>query len=224
MIHRIAAQRHLIVPIGFLGLIGVLVVPLPPLALDILISANIAVAAIVLLTTIYMRRPLDFSVFPALLLATTLFRLVLNVASTRLILAAGELNETEADGAAGEVIQAFANFVAGSNPIIGAIIFIILIIVQFVVITKGATRMSEVAARFTLDAMPGKQMAIDADLSAGLISETDARTRRDEITREADFYGAMDGASKFVRGDAIAGIIITLINIVIIIIIILLLS
>ena len=191
-----------------------LVVPLPPLALDILISANIAVAAIVLLTTIYMRRPLDFSVFPALLLATTLFRLVLNVASTRLILAAGELNETEADGAAGEVIQAFANFVAGSNPIIGAIIFIILIIVQFVVITKGATRMSEVAARFTLDAMPGKQMAIDADLSAGLISETDARTRRDEITREADFYGAMDGASKFVRGDAIAGIIITGVNII----------
>ncbi|MAD20775.1 MAG: EscV/YscV/HrcV family type III secretion system export apparatus protein, partial [Planctomycetaceae bacterium] len=191
-----------------------LVVPLPPLALDILISANIAVAAIVLLTTIYMRRPLDFSVFPALLLATTLFRLVLNVASTRLILAAGELNEAEADGAAGEVIQAFANFVAGSNPVIGAIIFIILIIVQFVVITKGATRMSEVAARFTLDAMPGKQMAIDADLSAGLISETDARTRRDEITREADFYGAMDGASKFVRGDAIAGIIITGVNIV----------
>lgn len=189
-------------------------VPLPPLALDILISANIAVAAIVLLTTIYMRRPLDFSVFPALLLATTLFRLVLNVASTRLILAAGELNEAEADGAAGEVIQAFANFVAGSNPVIGAIIFIILIIVQFVVITKGATRMSEVAARFTLDAMPGKQMAIDADLSAGLISETDARTRRDEITREADFYGAMDGASKFVRGDAIAGIIITGVNIV----------
>ena len=191
-----------------------LVVPLPPLALDILISGNIAVAAIVLLTTIYMRRPLDFSVFPALLLATTLFRLVLNVASTRLILAAGELNEAEADGAAGEVIQAFANFVAGSNPVIGAIIFLILIIVQFVVITKGATRMSEVAARFTLDAMPGKQMAIDADLSAGLISETDARTRREEITREADFYGAMDGASKFVRGDAIAGIIITGVNII----------
>ena len=190
-----------------------LVVPLPPLALDILISGNIAVAAIVLLTTIYMKRPLDFSVFPALLLATTLFRLVLNVASTRLILAAGELNDAEAGRAAGEVIEAFANFVAGSNPVIGAIIFLILIIVQFVVITKGATRMSEVAARFTLDAMPGKQMAIDADLSAGLISESDARTRRDEITREADFYGAMDGASKFVRGDAIAGIIITAVNI-----------
>ncbi len=213
ILHRLAGYRHLIVPVGFLGLIGVLVVPLPPLALDILISGNIAIAAIILLTTIYMKRPLDFSVFPALLLATTLFRLVLNVASTRLILAAGELNDADAGSAAGEVIEAFANFVAGSNPVIGAIIFIILIIVQFVVITKGATRMSEVAARFTLDAMPGKQMAIDADLSAGLISEADARTRREEITREADFYGAMDGASKFVRGDAIAGIIITAVNI-----------
>ena len=209
--HRIAAQRHLIVPVGFLMLIGVLVVPLPPFALDILISANIALAAIVLLTTIYMSRPLDFSVFPALLLATTLFRLVLNVASTRLIL--GAETSGEASAAAGKVIEAFANFVAGSNPVIGAIIFLILVIVQFLVITKGATRMSEVAARFTLDAMPGKQMAIDADLSAGLLSEEEARTRRDEITREADFYGAMDGASKFVRGDAIAGIIITAVNI-----------
>ena len=212
--YRVAAHRHLIVPIGFLALIGVLVVPLPPFAMDVLISANIALAAIVLLTTIYMTRPLDFSVFPALLLATTLFRLVLNVASTRLILAAGELNPDQASTAAGRVIEAFANFVAGSNPVIGAIIFLILIIVQFLVITKGATRMSEVAARFTLDAMPGKQMAIDADLSAGLLTEQEARTRRDEITREADFYGAMDGASKFVRGDAIAGIIITGVNIV----------
>ena len=209
--HRIAAHRHLIVPVGFLMLIGVLVVPLPPFALDILISANIALASIVLLTTIYMSRPLDFSVFPALLLATTLFRLVLNVASTRLILGAEAADD--ASSAAGKVIEAFANFVAGSNPVIGAIIFLILVIVQFLVITKGATRMSEVAARFTLDAMPGKQMAIDADLSAGLLSEEEARTRRDEITREADFYGAMDGASKFVRGDAIAGIIITAVNI-----------
>ncbi|MFM1831755.1 MAG: Flagellar biosynthesis protein FlhA, partial [Planctomycetota bacterium] len=213
ILHRIAAHRHLIVPIGFLALIGVLVVPLPPLAMDVLISANIALAAIVLLTTIYMTRPLDFSVFPALLLATTLFRLVLNIASTRLILAAGELPPGEASTAAGEVIEAFADFVAGSNPVIGAIIFLILIIVQFVVITKGATRMSEVAARFTLDAMPGKQMAIDADLSAGLLTEEQARSRREEVTREADFYGAMDGASKFVRGDAIAGIIITAVNI-----------
>ena len=212
--YRVAAHRHLIVPIGFLALIGVLVVPLPPFAMDVLISANIALAAIVLLTTIYMKRPLDFSVFPALLLATTLFRLVLNVASTRLILAAGELNPNQASTAAGRVIEAFANFVAGSNPVIGAIIFLILIIVQFLVITKGATRMSEVAARFTLDAMPGKQMAIDADLSAGLLTEDQARARRDEVTREADFYGAMDGASKFVRGDAIAGIIITGVNIV----------
>jgi flagellar biosynthesis protein FlhA len=213
ILHRIAAHRHLIVPVGFLALIGVLVVPLPPLAMDVLISANIALAAIVLLTTIYMTRPLDFSVFPALLLATTLFRLVLNIASTRLILAAGELPPGEASTAAGEVIEAFADFVAGSNPVIGAIIFLILIIVQFVVITKGATRMSEVAARFTLDAMPGKQMAIDADLSAGLLTEEQARSRREEVTREADFYGAMDGASKFVRGDAIAGIIITAVNI-----------
>ncbi len=211
--HRIAAHRHLIVPVGFLALVGVLVVPLPPLAMDVLISANIALASIVLLTTIYMNRPLDFSVFPALLLGTTLFRLVLNVASTRLILSAGELSPTEASTAAGEVIEAFANFVAGSNPIIGGIIFVILIVVQFLVITKGATRMSEVAARFTLDAMPGKQMAIDADLSAGLLTEDQARARREEVTREADFYGAMDGASKFVRGDAIAGLIITAVNI-----------
>ena len=210
--HSIAKHRHLIVPIAFLMLIGVLVVPLPPFVLDLFISGNIALAAIVLLTTIYMNRPLDFSVFPALLLATTLFRLVLNVASTRLILGAEEAGEASA--AAGKVIEAFANFVAGSNPVIGAIIFLILVIVQFLVITKGATRMSEVAARFTLDAMPGKQMAIDADLSAGLLSEEEARSRREEITREADFYGAMDGASKFVRGDAIAGIIITVVNII----------
>ena len=213
ILFRFAEHRHLIVPISFLMLVGVLLVPLPTIMLDVLISANIALASIVMLTTIYMRRPLDFSVFPALLLATTLFRLVLNVASTRLILGAGELDEADASTAAGEVISVFANFVAGSNPIIGAIIFIIIIIVQFLVITKGATRMSEVAARFTLDAMPGKQMAIDADLSSGLISEEQARNRREEITREADFYGAMDGASKFVRGDAIAGIIITGVNI-----------
>ncbi|MCH2162098.1 MAG: flagellar biosynthesis protein FlhA, partial [Phycisphaerales bacterium] len=212
-LYRIAEYRHFFVPVGFLMLIGVLVVPLPTMVLDVLISANIALAAIVMLTTIYMRRPLEFSVFPALLLATTLFRLVLNVASTRLILSAGEMDRSQATGAAGEVIEAFADFVAGNNAVIGAIIFIILIVVQFLVITKGATRMSEVAARFTLDAMPGKQMAIDADLSAGLISEDQARSRRDEVTREADFYGAMDGASKFVRGDAIAGIIITAVNI-----------
>ncbi len=212
--HLIARHRHLIVPLSFLGLVGVLVVPLPPAILDLLICLNIAIGAIVLMTTIYMRRPLDFSVFPALLLGTTLFRLVLNVASTRLILSIETKDPVAASAAAGHVIEAFANFVAGNNAVVGAITFIILVIVQFVVITKGATRMSEVAARFTLDAMPGKQMAIDADLSAGTIDEKEARARRDEISREADFYGAMDGASKFVRGDAIAGIIITIINIV----------
>jgi len=212
--HTIARHRHLIVPVSFLALVGVLVVPLPPAILDLLLCLNIAVAAIVLMTTIYMRKPLDFSVFPALLLGTTLFRLVLNVASTRLILSVESKDAKAAAGAAGQVIEAFASFVAGHNAIVGVIIFIILVVVQFVVITKGATRMSEVAARFTLDAMPGKQMAIDADLSAGTIDEKTARERRDEISREADFYGAMDGASKFVRGDAIAGIIITIINIV----------
>ena len=212
--HTVARHRHLIVPISFLALVGVLVVPLPPAILDVLICLNIAIGAIVLMTTIYMRKPLDFSVFPALLLGTTLFRLVLNVASTRLILSVETKDPKTASAAAGHVIEAFANFVAGHNAVVGAIIFIILVVVQFVVITKGATRMSEVAARFTLDAMPGKQMAIDADLSAGTIDEKTARERRDEISREADFYGAMDGASKFVRGDAIAGIIITIINIV----------
>jgi flagellar biosynthesis protein FlhA len=212
--HMIARNSHLIVPISFLLLVAVLVVPLPTTVLDLLLCINIAIGAIVLMTTIYMRKPLDFSVFPALLLGTTLFRLVLNVASTRLILSIDSKDPSTATAAAGHMIQAFANFVAGSNAVVGAIIFVILVIVQFVVITKGATRMSEVAARFTLDAMPGKQMAIDADLSAGTIDEKTARERRDEVSREADFYGAMDGASKFVRGDAIAGIIITLINIV----------
>jgi flagellar biosynthesis protein FlhA len=206
----VARYRHLLVPLSFLGLIIVLVVPLPPAVMDVLLSANISLAAVILLTTIYMARSLDFSVFPALLLATTLFRLVLNVASTRLILTADADTPEQAVGVAGHVIQAFGTFVAGESVVVGAIIFIILVVVQFVVITKGATRMSEVAARFTLDAMPGKQMAIDADLSAGLIDEAQARARREEITNEADFYGAMDGASKFVRGDAIAGIIITL--------------
>lgn len=209
----IAKYRHLLVPVSFLLLIVVLVIPLPTAVMDILISANISLAAVVLLTTIYMGRPLEFSVFPALLLATTLFRLVLNVASTRLILSADAETPDQATAAAGYVIEAFGNFVAGDSVVVGAIIFIILVIVQFVVITKGATRMSEVAARFTLDAMPGKQMAIDADLSAGLIDEKDAKARRKAVTEEADFYGAMDGASKFVRGDAIAGIIITLVNV-----------
>lgn len=209
----VGKNRHLLVPVAFLMLLVVLVVPMPPILMDVFISANISLAAVILLTTIYMKKPLDFSVFPALLLATTLFRLVLNVATTRLILSADADSPEQATAVAGLVVESFGNFVAGESIIVGLIIFTILVIVQFVVITKGATRMSEVAARFTLDAMPGKQMAIDADLSAGLIDENTARTRRKEISDEADFYGAMDGASKFVRGDAIAGIIITLVNI-----------
>jgi flagellar biosynthesis protein FlhA len=203
----------LIVPVGLISLLGVIIVPLPPILMDVLIAGNIALAAIVLLTTVYVKSPLDLSVFPSLLLATTLFRLVLNVASTRLILSAEASSPEDVTDVAGEVIEAFGSFVAGGNVVVGSIIFIILIVVQFVVITKGSTRISEVAARFTLDGMPGKQMAIDADLNAGIINEQQAKERREEISRQADFYGAMDGASKFVRGDAIAGIIITVINI-----------
>lgn len=207
-------HRELIVPLGFIMLLAVILVPMPPVVLDLLISLNIALSVIVLLTTIYMTRPLDFSVFPSLLLATTMFRLVLNIASTRLILSADAQTPEEALNVAGKVISAFGQFVAGDSLFVGAVIALIILIVQFVVVTKGATRVSEVAARFTLDAMPGKQMAIDSDLNAGLIDEHEARRRRDEIRQEADFFGAMDGSSKFVRGDAIAGIIILVINIV----------
>jgi len=212
VLHR---NRGLVLPVSAMSLILVILIPLPPALMDVLLSANITLAAVIMLTTIYVMHPLEFSVFPSLLLATTLLRLVLNTATTRLILTAGERSGTadEATAAAGHVIQTFGNFVAGGSLAVGFIIFIILVVIQFVVITKGATRISEVAARFTLDGMPGKQMAIDADLNAGLINEVQARQRRDAITREADFYGAMDGASKFVRGDAIAGIIITLVNI-----------
>ncbi|NUN48118.1 MAG: flagellar biosynthesis protein FlhA [Candidatus Brocadiae bacterium] len=196
------------------GIVGVLVaifVPLPTVLVDGLLVINIAASVMVLLTSIYVREPLQFSVFPAVLLITTAFRLALNVATTRLVLSNAA---SEGTGAAGEVIETFANFVAGAQPFVGFIIFCILVIIQFVVITKGANRVAEVAARFTLDAMPGKQMAIDADLNAGLIKEADARRRRETISREADFYGAMDGATKFVRGDAIAGIIIILVNLI----------
>jgi flagellar biosynthesis protein FlhA len=199
--------------VGAILLLGVIIVPLPPAILDILICLNIALSMVVLMTTLYMKEPLEFSVFPSLLLATTLFRLVLNVASTRLVLSANANSPEEAMHVAGEVIMAFGTFVAGESLYVGAIIFIILVVVQFVVITKGATRISEVAARFTLDAMPGKQLAIDADLNAGTINEQEARRRRERIGQEADFFGAMDGASKFVRGDAVAGILITLVNI-----------
>ena len=200
----------LILPIGFIACLLVILVPLPTGVMDVLLSLNISVAVIMLLTTIYVRTPLEFNIFPSLLLATTLGRLVLNVATTRLILTGADtLGET----AAGEVVQAFGAFVAGDRVVVGVIIFVIIVIIQFVVITKGATRISEVAARFALDGMPGRQMAIDADLNAGIIDEKEAQRRRLEVTQQADFFGAMDGASKFVRGDAIAGIIITIINI-----------
>ena len=213
-IEAIARHRGLLVPLGFIGLMFVILVPMAPPIMDIMIASNICIAVIVLMTTMYMEEPLDFSVFPSLLLGTTLLRLVINIASTRLILTANASSPEQAVGVAGKVISAFGSFVAGGSLVVGIIIFLILIIVQFIVITKGATRISEVAARFTLDAMPGKQMAIDADLNAGVIDENEARTRREQIAREADFFGAMDGASKFVRGDAIAGIIITVVNIV----------
>ncbi|SEB14839.1 flagellar biosynthesis protein FlhA [Leifsonia sp. 21MFCrub1.1] len=193
------------VPIGVVGIIMLLVVPVPSWLLDVLIIVNIMLALVVLLTTMFVKKPLDFSVFPSLLLVATLFRLGLNVASTRLVLG---------DGFAGQVIQAFGHVAVGGSIIIGAVVFLILVVIQFIVVTKGAERVAEVGARFTLDAMPGKQMAIDADLNAGLITEEQARARRAEVSAEADFYGAMDGASKFVKGDAIAGILIIVINVV----------
>ena len=202
---NLASYSDVILAVAVVGIIGVLIIPIPTAFLDLLLAANISLSLVILLSTLYLKRPLEFSVFPGLLLVVTLFRLSLNVASTRLILG---------DGYAGAVIESFGNFVVKGNYVVGFIIFIILVVIQFVVITKGAGRISEVAARFTLDAMPGKQMAIDADLNAGLINDDDARRRRSDITKEADFYGAMDGASKFVRGDAVAGILITLINVI----------
>jgi len=196
--------------VGVIAILMVMVVPLPPLVIDLLLSLSITMAIVILLMSMFVLKPLEFSVFPSVLLTVTLFRLSLNVASTRLIL----LHGSEGTGAAGQVIKAFGTFVVGGNYVVGLVVFTVLTLINFVVITKGATRIAEVAARFTLDAMPGKQMSIDADLNAGLISETDARRRRSEIEREADFYGAMDGASKFVRGDAIAGVVIIFINIV----------
>ena len=196
-------------PLLLMIMMAMIVVPLAPFMLDVFFSFNISLALVVLLVTIYSLRPLDFSLFPTILLVTTLLRLALNVASTRVVLLEGH---TGGD-AAGQVIKAFGEFVVGGNYAVGIIVFAILVIINFVVITKGATRISEVSARFTLDAMPGKQMAIDADLNAGLIDADDARQRRDDISSEAEFYGSMDGASKFVRGDAVAGILILLINI-----------
>src|SRR6266550_7697490 len=198
-----------------IALLMVILIPLPPTVLDFLLVLNLTLSAVVLITTIYVQSPLEFSVFPSLLLGVTLFRLVLNAATTRLILTAGDRFPTPelAMAGAGHVVMAFRKFVSGNSLAVGVIIFIIIVVIQFVVITKGATRIAEVAARFTLDAMPGKQMAIDADLNAGVIQEAEARRRREAIAQEADFYGAMDGASKFVRGDAVAAIIITFVNI-----------
>ncbi|SDN22732.1 flagellar biosynthesis protein FlhA [Geodermatophilus siccatus] len=193
------------VPIGVVAIVLMLVVPLPAAVLDLLLGLNVTASLLILLVAMQIKRPLDFAVFPSLILIATLFRLALNVSSTRLVLT---------DGYAGKVIEAFGHFVIGGSLIVGLVIFVILTIIQFVVITNGAGRVAEVGARFTLDAMPGKQMAIDADLNAGLINEKQARRRRTEVTAEADFYGSMDGASKFVKGDAIAAIIITLINLI----------
>lgn len=202
---QLAKQRDLIVVFGVIGILALMIIPMPTIIMDVLLSLNICTALIILLVSMYTRESLEFSVFPSLLLTVTLFRLSLNVAVTRLILSNGD---------AGKVVEVFGTFVTGGNPVVGFIIFIIIILIQFIVITKGAGRIAEVAARFTLDAMPGKQMAIDADLNSGLITEDEARTRRAKIAQEADFYGAMDGASKFVRGDAIAAIIIVIVNIV----------
>src|ERR1700710_1425804 len=182
-----------------------LVVPLPSWVLDLLLGTNITAALLILLVSMQIKRSLDFAAFPSLILIATLFRLALNVSSTRLVLT---------DGYAGKVIEAFGHFVIGGSLVVGLVIFVILTIIQFVVITNGAGRVAEVGARFTLDAMPGKQMAIDADLNSGLINEEEAKTRRKDIADEADFYGAMDGASKFVKGDAIAAIVIVLINLI----------
>ncbi|MEM1142812.1 MAG: flagellar biosynthesis protein FlhA [Pseudomonadota bacterium] len=197
-------------PLIMLLLLVMIVLPLPPLALDVLFTFNIALAIIVLLAAVYASRPLEFAVFPTVLLVATLLRLGLNVASTRVVLLQGHTGT----GAAGNVIEAFGDFVVGGSYAVGLVLFTILVVINFVVVTKGAGRISEVTARFTLDAMPGKQMAIDADLNAGLINQDEALKRREDVTQEADFYGAMDGASKFVRGDAVAGILILFINIV----------
>ncbi|MBT8137868.1 MAG: flagellar biosynthesis protein FlhA [Gammaproteobacteria bacterium] len=204
------ARRGLGVPVLLILMLAMMVLPLPPFALDMLFSFNISLSLVIILAVIYVARPLEFGVFPTVLLLVTLLRLALNLASTRVVL----LNGHSGTDAAGKVIEAFGEFVVGGNYTVGLVVFCILVIINFVVITKGAGRISEVSARFTLDAMPGKQMAIDADLNAGLISQDEARTRREEVRQEADFYGSMDGASKFVRGDATAGILILFINII----------
>ncbi|NDY42708.1 flagellar biosynthesis protein FlhA [Dissulfurirhabdus thermomarina] len=203
-------RENILAAVGVLAILVIMVMPLPSAGLDLLLAFNLTVSLLVLLLSLYILKPLDFPIFPSLLLLTTLFRLSLNIASTRLILLHGH----EGTNAAGRIIMSFGEFVVAGNYVVGGVIFFILVIINFVVITRGSGRIAEVAARFTLDAMPGKQMAIDADLNAGLIDEAEARRRRLEISREAEFYGAMDGASKFVRGEAIAGLVIMAINII----------
>ena len=210
MLDNLQKSSDLLLAAGIMIILGLMIIPVPPMILDISLSFSITFAIVVILVTSYIARPLDFSVFPSVLLIATLLRLSLNIASTRLILTHGDTGTQ----AAGKVIQSFGEFVIGGNFVVGIVVFMILVIINFVVITKGSGRIAEVSARFTLDAMPGKQMSIDADLNAGLVDETEARRRRQDVSREADFYGAMDGASKFIRGDAIAGIIIMVINII----------
>src|ERR1700726_3381862 len=205
-----ANWREFSLPMAVLGIVMAMITPLPPFLLDILISANITLSVIVLLVSLYITKPVDFSVFPTTLLLMTLFRLALNISSARLILLTGNTGTA----AAGEVIQAFGAFVVGGNYIVGVVIFLVLIAIQYVVINHGAVRISEVTARFTLDAMPGKQMSIDSDLNSGLIDETEARARRKHLSAEAEFFGAMDGASRFTQRDAVASILITGINII----------
>src|SRR3977135_293951 len=207
---RLAGLQDIGVPVAVLAIVLIMITPIPPFLLDIMISANIMLSVVVLLVSLYIRKAVEFSVFPTTLLLLTLFRLALNISSSRAIL----LNGNSGTSAAGEVIEAFGNFVVGGNYVIGVVIFLVLLAIQFVVINHGAVRISEVTARFTLDAMPGKQMSIDSDLNAGLIDENDARARRKEIANEAEFYGAMDGASRFTQRDAVASIIITAINII----------
>jgi flagellar biosynthesis protein FlhA len=204
-----AGRHKLATPVFLLAILAMIILPLPPILLDVLFTFNIVLALIVILVSVNAKRPLDFSVFPTVILATTLMRLTLNVASTRVVLLHGH----QGTDAAGKVIEAFGQVVIGGNYVVGMVVFVILMIINFAVVTKGAERISEVSARFTLDALPGKQMAIDADLNAGLINQEKA-VQRKEVATEADFYGAMDGAAKFVRGDAIASILILIINIV----------
>src|SRR5712671_2115183 len=207
---KLAGLQDIGVPVAVLGIVLVMIAPIPPFLLDVLISANIMLSVVVLLISLYIRRAVEFSVFPTALLLMTLFRLALNISSSRSIL----LNGSTGTAAAGNVIEAFGNFVVGGNYVIGVVIFLVLIAIQYVVINHGAVRISEVTARFTLDALPGKQMSIDADLNAGMIDETEARARRKHLSAEAEFFGAMDGASRFTQRDAVAGILITGINII----------